>query len=456
MLRKYANASILLLVTVAVFPQVCFASDPWDAEFMDNGLIRLEIVPEIGGRITRFSLEDYQYFLVNRELDGKAPPESRLDDEGGWLNYGGDKLWVAPQGWNGEHEWPGPPDTVLDGGLYEYEVLQTAPQGSARKIRLTSDTNASSGVQLSRTVELFEGTSRVHIEATMTNVGEQDRRWGIWAHTQLEATNSDGEGVNPSYKAYCPVNPDSIFPKGYDVIFGMAQNPSFCLDEANGMVTVQQLGLVGKIGVDSKAGWLASVDGESGYAFIQKFQYEEGREYPDNSSVEFWLDGEGEFYAYGERFQIDEPLEQYCFESEMIGPYESLSPDQSASFSYDWYATNIGGDFPIVDCNEHAAIVSPLKLEDQGRLTAHLGIFYEGEASAIFTDSDGQQSQSPHSLGSVSPRNPVQVNIPVVTTPATTRIELQLIDTEGNIRVLSVLTMKLAYAGQTPLCDGYN
>ena len=37
------------------------------------------------------------------------------------MNWGGDKVWLAPQGWENEDQWPGPPDPVLDGGAYHAE-----------------------------------------------------------------------------------------------------------------------------------------------------------------------------------------------------------------------------------------------------------------------------------------------------------------------------------------------
>jgi hypothetical protein len=36
------------------------------------------------------------FFWVNWQLAGKQPPESGLASDGGWLNYGVEKLWPAP------------------------------------------------------------------------------------------------------------------------------------------------------------------------------------------------------------------------------------------------------------------------------------------------------------------------------------------------------------------------
>ena len=111
----------------------------------------------------------------------KSPPLSGLGEGNAWLNYGGDKVWLAPQGWDNDQQWPGPPDSTLDGQSYALEII------NPNIIRLTSKEDHRSGVQLSRTIKLFDGTTRVSIDATMKNIDTKPRRWGIWDHTQFNA-----------------------------------------------------------------------------------------------------------------------------------------------------------------------------------------------------------------------------------------------------------------------------
>ena len=35
-----------------------------------------------------------------------------------WKNYGGDKTRPAPQGWDNDEQWHGPPDPILDTSRY--------------------------------------------------------------------------------------------------------------------------------------------------------------------------------------------------------------------------------------------------------------------------------------------------------------------------------------------------
>ena len=128
--------------------------------FAGNG-VELQIVPEIGGRVIQFTVAGKELFWVNPLLAGKLPPPGGLAADGGWLNYGGDKLWPAPQGWENDAQWPGPPDAVLDGQPYRAESIDG---GTA--LRLTSRDDPHSGIRFSRTVRPLPDRSGVRFEAT--------------------------------------------------------------------------------------------------------------------------------------------------------------------------------------------------------------------------------------------------------------------------------------------------
>ena len=173
-----------VLICLTVFNWGCqMDMQGWASEDMQNEFIKLQVVPEIGGRVLQYKLGDYGFFLVNEDLYGKKPPASGVGPDDSWLNYGGDKLWLAPQGWDNDEQWPGPPDPVLDGQPYTMETI------SPKEIRLTSREDHRSGVRLSRVIRVFDGTTRVSIDATMKNIDTKPRRWGIWAHTQFNAGN---------------------------------------------------------------------------------------------------------------------------------------------------------------------------------------------------------------------------------------------------------------------------
>jgi len=411
-------------VIVAVVPFACItcpAKEPtskltrsryqgWNTQCLSNGLVKVHIVPEIGGRIVQLEAGTKEFLWVNPELAGKVSPPSGLAHDGGWLNYGGDKLWPAPQGWDNEQQWPGPPDAVLDGQPHSFEVLPDVPGQKA--VRLTSRKDPRSGIQLARVIRIFDGSTRVAFETSMRNVDTRPRRWGIWAHTQLDAAAPDRSEPNHRMKAWCPINPQSRFLGGYHVLFGAQGNPSFSADWRRGLVEVNYGYEVGKIGVDSDAGWSATVDGTNGMVFVQRFAFESQRAYPDNASVEFWLNGVGKIHAYHRDIELpDDPQSNpFVFESELLSPYCKLEPGDTYHWSYAWYVANVGGDFRVVSCNEAGVTAAPLTVvawseqePSRFRLTGRFGVFSPGSASLRFVDKDGSELKRDQLENELSP-----------------------------------------------------
>lgn len=405
----------------------------WKTLALHNGLIKLQILPEIGGRIIQFTLGDKEFLWVNPQLAGKMPSPEGVGSGNSWLNFGGDKLWPAPQGWDNDQQWPGPPDGVLDGQPYTMELLPA--QSGQAAVRLTSRPDPRSGIQFKRTISVEEGSSHVAFEATMTNIDTKPRRWGIWSHTQLDGGRHDAAGYNDRLASYCPMNPASRFAKGYSVIFGAEDNPSFQPDSTSHMMRVSYQYRVGKIGLDSPAGWIATVNGENGVVFVQRFTFEPGREYPDGSSVEFWHNGRGSFRAWGkENVMKDDPVENpYVFESEMISPFARLQPGEHYTWHYDWYACRIGGEHPILDCTPVGVTCQALTASRAGNkvtIGGRFGVFYAANAEAVLLD-ETDRPCGKLDLGPVSPAHPLLLSAEYAIPDAARRMKIVLRSAEG-------------------------
>ena len=404
----------------------------WRSLRLSNGLIELHVVPEIGGRVMQFRLGEKEFLWVNSRLEGALPPPGGLGSDGAWLNYGGDKLWPAPQGWDDETQWPGPPDAVLDGSPYRVEVGR-----EDASIRLESGDDPRSGIGFSRVIRMQEGAARVTFDATMRNVDTKPRRWGIWAHTQLDGAKAGGSGHNALLGAWCPMNPRSRFQEGYSVIFGEKDNPSFEPDRERNLLRVRYKYLVGKVGLDSPAGWTATVDGATGHVFVQRFVFEADREYPDGSSVEFWLNGRGTIHAYKkEMVMADDPVENPCvFESEVLSPFARLLPGESFTWRYEWCATNIGGDFPVVDCSDAGVTSEPLTAIGSGgklSLRGRFGVFSPGTVRAAILDGGGRELRSVDLEREASPLRPLAIEATTELPVGTAAVALVLQDLAGN------------------------
>src|SRR5262249_49708604 len=83
----------------------------WQAQQVSNPWVQLIIVPQNGGRLMQVRFNGHSYLFVNPKLAGKYLPPS----QGHWYNYGGDKVWLLPEGDDDEHHWRGNSDLLDDG-----------------------------------------------------------------------------------------------------------------------------------------------------------------------------------------------------------------------------------------------------------------------------------------------------------------------------------------------------
>ncbi len=393
----------------------------WNSTQLRNDFIQLNVTPQLGGRILGYQLGDHSFLWANPALQGQVPPPTHLGSDGSWLNWGGDKLWPAPQGWSSPEEWPGPPDPVLDGAPQEAKVF--ARHGASIAIELTSPKDPKTGIQFNRVIRIFNGTSHVHVTATMTNITTRPIRWGIWTVTQLDAGNKSAQGWNPNFYTYAPFNPESHFPHGYRVLFGAAANPEIQPNLVPGLLRLHYSWIVGKVALDSPDGWLANVDGSSGFVFVQSFRYQPNAVYPDGSSVEVWTNGLGTIKAWGRTVNMQpNPIDNpYVVESELIGPYARLEPGRQSEFSYDWYSANIGGNFPILSCGQYGCSCQPFSAKRRGNqisLDGRFGVFYKGFLGIEFVDAYGRPVGKLKLLDSVSPLQPLVLRSTIVNSPA--------------------------------------
>lgn len=399
----------------------------WPSLAMDNGLVQVQVTPDIGGRVIQFKLGDFEYLWVNDALAGQPPTASGLSTNGGWLNYGGDKLWPAPQGWEGESQWPGPPDAVLDGSPHEATV--PAARGATVAVKLVSRKDARSGIQFSRVIRVADQAARVSFETTMTCIDTKPRRWGIWQVTQLNARKQGGAGFNPEMRFYSPLNPSSVNPRGYADMFGLVNNPSFRADPAKKMFVAHYEGLVGKAGLDNTAGWVATVDGTAGYVFVERFACFPGQEYPDHTSATVWLNGAGKFVCGTNIAEITEAEAEQArlLESEIISPYALLQPGESYTFRNDWFAARIGGNYPVRDCTAVGVTCEPLTAKSAGgllRVAGRFGVFYTGTAEVRVGST--RIARLP-----ASPREPLVVELAPPVPPESGAVSIVLLDEAG-------------------------
>lgn len=304
---------------------------------LDNGVLRLIVAPELGGRVLSVRHRDREHLYRNPRLLGEdlqpvegvvlGPVDGPMSV---WNNVGGDKTWPAPQGWDGPDQWAGPPDPVLDSGAYTAEVV-SAPDGSA-VLGLTSGDDPRSGLRLRRRLTLGPETAGYRLDLEAVNVSDTVRRWALWNVTQIDGAPATGDGVGGVYVGVRGTGPHTV-----PLVAGNG-NPRV-LEHTPSALRVPPQDVVGKVGFPTASGWLANV-GAAG-TLTQRFDVREGAHYPDGGSrAEVWLET-----------PVDRPLEHLgglcpvdrVTEVEALGPLTELAPGRGTTLGVEFgFGTGTG------------------------------------------------------------------------------------------------------------------
>lgn len=407
----------------------------WNVYRLTNGIISLLIAPDLGGRAIQLQLGEQEFFFNNPDLAGKVLPPEQNNPRSGWANYGGDKVWPAPEGWMSDSEWPSIPYYVLDGSKFKDEVLTN--NASEVALRVTSPPDPRTGIQFARTFHVYAGTTRIRVEQLMRNISRRQVRWGIWHVTQHDGADMrDPAKPNSELYAYVPLNPRSIFPEGYYKVFGDARHPSYELLHGGHMLRIRYLYRVGKVGADSDRGWIAVVNGQKDICFVENFKYVPGAEYPDNASVEFWNDGPGTISRgpFDQTLADDPKKTPYFFESEVLSPYAQLNPGEEYLFTVYWAPTR--APIPVRDALGAGVISESLSAKtESGRVTLKgvFGVFAPGTVEAIFYSKIGEEL-SRETLQAVDPREVVRLEKSVPMPAEAFRVSVIARDADGENR----------------------
>jgi hypothetical protein len=375
----------------------------WPAVYLRNGLATVVAVPDIGGRLMAFDLGPYPFLYVDRDLAGKLFTLEENQGDGSlaaWKNYGGNKTWPAPQGWDTEAEWHGPPDPILDSG--RYTLIDSGVDGKSAWVEMVSPPEPYTGLQITRKACLLAGSARLALDLSFTNISQRPVRWSIWDVTQLRAERVLPGGTlvpETACAVSTPLNPLSRFLGGFNVMFGSLDNPQWSPDPARRLFIGNYRWEIGKVGIDSPDGWIAFSNAATGYAFTERFPFFPGAEYPDGgASVECWTVGRGKVA------NLDyEHSAIYLMETEVLSPLFLFEPGQSRSFHIEWGACRCPG--PVLDVQEAGCTAELLALDLQDgfiHLKGAFGAFDVGELSLIWRNMADEILASTR-LGTASP-----------------------------------------------------
>jgi uncharacterized protein DUF4380 len=402
----------------------------WHAQQVSNDWVRLTIVPQLGGRVMQASFGGHDFLFVNPKYKGQYIPPSAA--QGRWINYGGDKIWPLPEGNQDEHHWVLKSDP-LDDGEYRFHIVS---QGKRCSALLEGPPDPVTGLQYSREISIGSDSPVISFHATMANISDHPITWSVQSVTQYDlASHTSANEFNRDFFAFTPVNPHSAYFAGYQVRNGLADDPSFDIND--GLFRLHWFYLENEVWLDSPAGWLAVVDGAAHFAMVERFTYEQQAEYPGKATVIF--------YKNGASISIDRNLvpklmagspgeTPYYMEAELNSPMISLHPGESYRFDTEWFPSRADNAFATVNPAGMVAIPATASKSAHGLLIAgNFGVFFPGTVVVRFFDAHGAElGQEP--IGIANPVEILKLNSDVAAPRGTAKISIHIVDDNGNDR----------------------
>ncbi len=173
----------------------------WDARWIEHGPLTLILVPRVGGRIMSVRWKGRELSFVNPECRGRVLDIASVADvhqakqRFGFLLWGGDKTWLAPQ-----DRWTdGDPFLDLDSGAYE---LSVDPASGA--VTMLSPVCRETGIRIERTVAVGTTPGTWSVASRLINASDHVVAWAPWDVDMM---------LRPA-TVFMPTRPDSAFPQG--------------------------------------------------------------------------------------------------------------------------------------------------------------------------------------------------------------------------------------------------
>jgi hypothetical protein len=255
-----------------------------------NQNIELIATTDVGPRIIRFG------FVGGPNLFKEFPEVGKTGGDA-WRNYGGHRLWHAPEVM--------PRSYAPDNGPIEH-------QWDGATLKLIQPTEASTGIQKEIEVTLDSQHNKVTVKHRLANKNAWPVEMAPWALTVMKGPGQAILPQEPLSTDLLPVRPVALW--GYTNMadprwkWGTKYIQLRCDPAAN---TAQ------KIGLGNTQGWAAYYG--DGHVFLKRIAFDPGAVYPDfGCNVECYTNGD-------------------MLEVESLGPLTKLAPNAAVEHIERWY-----------------------------------------------------------------------------------------------------------------------
>jgi hypothetical protein len=263
---------------------------------LNNGTVDLVFVPQIG-RIMRFGYVGGPNFIwENSKLPGQTQDPDFPNKD--WMNFGGDKLWPAPQ-----DRWGWPPDPVIDAGQSEVKVLSNS------HVRIIGRPSKKHGIRFIREISLDPKLPVVNIINIIENTSSKPQSWSIWEVCQVD---------RPEFAAIRE-SKSGRFKAGYYAFKGNEPARADISRDARQIRIRRNTKKGAKIGSDAQEGYAFAC--RDGTDFAVSIETTHGGRYPDNGCIEeIWTNADPDQYV----------------ELEVLSPIRTIKPGERFSVKTRW------------------------------------------------------------------------------------------------------------------------
>jgi hypothetical protein len=397
----------------------------WKATELANPWVKLYVVPEIGGRLMQVNFGGHDLLYIDPRFAGHvfSLVEQRGDDH----NYGGDKINPLPEGGQDEQHWGG------FGGYMDYapntlQVLSREPNHCA--VRLTGPGQDEIGQRYIRDIEIDGETPLIHFHNVMQNVSGFPQTWSEQTITEYAVSEPAGsENFDKNFYGVTEVNPKTAYTdKPYFVRSGPKGNPGF--EVKDGTLRVHWNDIMQEVWIDSPSGWLAAVNGDTGYTVVERHDIDHAHSYPGDASIIFYSSGPPRIRQGAPANSEDSRREGPFMEAEVNSPMVELKPGESYALDTTWYPTRMNQDikttmWPGVVGQPLAANRKPDGIE----LTGDFGVFYHGTLVAHIYPRTKEDNTV--KVMDVTPTEEVHLQTIIAAPPNTSRVSIHLVDDKG-------------------------
>jgi len=252
---------------------------------IQNDSVSVIIVPEAGGRVLSYSLNNKSIIYKNSSLDGKKLSNWLSN----WFDPDGGRFDLGPESETNEN-WT---NDTLYMGAYTVEVT------GKYSVTLTSKVDKSMGVYVIREFTLDSASSHLVVRQTVTNISHKQSHYYFWGRTL----------VNFGGTLILPLNKNSKYAKGWGDFRSSGSwkfntvNPSLpYVSSHDSILTLKPTSGVqsNKFGVDATDGWIAYT--YSDQLFVKRFKYLKNGSYKEPGAATIVA------YTNGNSFTEIEPI----------------------------------------------------------------------------------------------------------------------------------------------------